>query len=175
MRITVFSGSRQLFVLCLTEGKKEGWKNYHCRENMSSHTGRQGAQLALCSTSLVFVTSFILNLSEALQDVHKKIPWIQIAFWDIRAEGSITTFITVTLFLNCAFVFVSSVSYWNTSKKITELGTCKLLVESCISNERYKILYLHFPLDYFNMSPISPSAMSIICPPKLHYAILNLV
>lgn len=75
--------------------KKRSEKNHHYRENMSSHTGRQGT--ALCSTSLVFVRSYILNLPKVPQDTHKEIPWIQIAFWDRRAEGSITTFITPVL------------------------------------------------------------------------------
>lgn len=75
--------------------KKRGEKNHHCRENMSSHTGRQGT--ALCSTNPVFVRSYILNLPEAPEDVHKEIPWIQITFWDRRAEGSTTTFFTVVL------------------------------------------------------------------------------
>lgn len=75
--------------------KKKGEKNHPCTENMSSHTGRQ--RTALCSTSLVFVRRYILNSPEAPRDVHKEIPQIQVAFWDRRAEGSITTFITVVL------------------------------------------------------------------------------
>lgn len=102
--------------------KKRGEKNHHCRENMSSHTGRQGT--ALSSASLVFVRSYILNLPEAPQDVCKEIPWIQITFWDRRAEGSIMTFITVVI-LTVLLYFLAQLA--------TEISLRKLSSWACIS------------------------------------------
>lgn len=145
-------------MLCLTEGKKEGWKKHHCTANTSPHTGRLGT--AFCSTSLAFVRGYSLHSAVATRDVHKEIPWIWLRFPG-RESRRVHHYICYSGSFNHAFVFVSSLSYWNISKKVTKLSTHQLLVESCISNERHKILYLHFPLDYFNMSAIYPSAVRI--------------